>query len=84
MADQEFRRDQIAKNYTQEEWNQMYNNAAKNADALTKLWNQIYNNPSNAAVLFYNKMYMAVASGRSLDDPDLQAEIRAWNAQAAR
>ena len=84
MADQEFRRDQIAKNYTQEEWNNMYNNAAKNADALTKLWNQIYNSPSNAAVLFYNKMYMAVASGKSLDDPELQAEIRAWNAQAAR
>jgi hypothetical protein len=55
----------------------MYNNAAKNADSLTKLWNQIYTNPSNAAVLFYNKMYKAVASGKSLDDPDLQAEIRA-------
>lgn len=85
MADgQEFRKDQIAKNYTQDSWNQMYNNAAKNADALTKLWNQIYTNPSNAAVLFYNKMYMAVASGKSLEDPELQAEIRAWNAQAAR
>ena len=82
MADgQEFRKDQIAKNYTQDSWNQMYNNAAKNADALTKLWNQIYTNPSNAAVLFYNKMYMAVASGKSLEDPELQAEIRAWNAQ---
>jgi hypothetical protein len=37
MEGQEFRRDQIAKNYTQEEWNTMYSNAAKNADALTKL-----------------------------------------------
>ena len=81
---QEFRRDQIAKSYTQEQWNEMYNNAAKNADALTKLWNQIYEHPSNAAVLFYNKMYMAVASGKSLDDPDLQEEIKAWNEQAAR
>lgn len=81
---QEFRRDQIAKNYTQEEWNQMYDNAAKQADELTKLWNQIYTSPSNAAVLFYNKMYMAVASGKKLSDPDLQAEIRAWNAQANR
>jgi hypothetical protein len=77
MEGQEFRRDQIAKNYTQDEWNTMYSNAAKNADELTKLWNQIYTNPSNAAVLFYNKMYKAVASGKSLDDPDLQAEIRA-------
>ena len=84
MEGQEFRHDQIAKNYTEESWNQMYNNAAKNADALTQLWNQIYRSPSNAAVLFYNKMYMAVASGKSLDDPELQAEIRAWNAQAAR
>ena len=81
---QEFRRDQIANNYTQEQWNEMYNNAAKNADELTKLWNQIYACPSNAAVLLYNKMYAAVASGKSLDDPDLQAEIKAWNAQAAR
>ena len=81
---QEFRHDQIAQNYTQEEWNEMYSNAAKNADELTRLWNQIYRNPSNAAVLFYNKMYKAVASGKSLDDPELQAEIRAWNAQAAR
>jgi len=62
----------------------MYNNAAKNADALTRLWNQIANNPSNAAVMLYNKMYKAVASGKQLDDPELQAEVRAWNAQAAR
>lgn len=34
---QEFRRDQIANNYTQDQWNEMYNNAAKNADELTKL-----------------------------------------------
>ena len=80
----EFRKDQIAKNYTQDEWNQMYANAAKNADELTKLWNQLYTSPSNNAVLLYNKMYMAVASGKSLDDPDLQAELEAWNKQAAR
>jgi len=80
----EFRRDQIAKNYTQEQWNQMYENASSQADDLVKLWNTIYNQPSNAAVLFYNKMYMAVASGKKLSDPDLQEEIRAWNEQAAR
>lgn len=80
----EFRKDQIAKNYSQDEWNQMYENAAKNADELTKLWNQLYTSPSNNAVLLYNKMYMAVASGKSLDDPDLQAELEAWNKQAAR
>ena len=80
----ELRRDQIAKNYTQEEWNQMYENAAKNADELTKLWNQLYTNPSNAAVLFYNKMYQAVASGKSLSDPDLKAEIDAWNENAGK
>jgi hypothetical protein len=74
---QEFRKDQIAKNYTQDEWNKLYNNAAKNADELTKLWNKLYASPSNAAVLLYNKMYNAVASGKSLDDPELQAEVRA-------
>ena len=79
-----FRKDKLVKNYTQESWNQMYNNAAKHADELTKLWNMIYSSKSNKAVLFYNKMYMAVASGKSLEDPDLQAELRAWNAQAAR
>ena len=79
-----FRKDKLVKHYTEESWNQMYNNAAKHADELTKLWNMIYSSKSNKAVLFYNKMYMAVASGKSLSDPDLQAELRAWNAQAAR
>ena len=79
-----FRKDKLVKHYTEETWNQMYNNAAKHADELTKLWNMIYSSKSNKAVLFYNKMYMAVASGKSLSDPDLQAELRAWNAQAAR
>ena len=80
MTGQEFRRDQIAKNYTQDQWNQMYNNAAKCPDGLTKLWNEIYNNPSHAAVLLYNKMYEAVISGKQLSDPAVKAEVLAWNA----
>ena len=80
----ELRRDQIAKNYSQEEWNQLYQNASEEADELTKLWNMLYNQPSNAAVLLYNKMYEAVANGKKLTDPDLAAEIAAWNASAGK
>jgi len=76
---QEFRRDQIAKNYTQAEWNQMYNKAGKQADDLVTVWNMLYTATSHAAVLFYNKMYNAVVSGKKLSDPELQAEIDAWN-----
>ena len=55
----------------------MYKNAANNADELTKLWNMLYSSQSNAAVILYNKMYAAVASGKKLTDPELQAELRA-------
>ncbi len=83
MIGQEFRRDQIVKNYTQDQWNQMYNDAAKSPDALTILWNKMYNNPTSAAVLLYNKMYEAVISGKKLSDPAVKAEVLAWNAVAA-
>lgn len=82
--DANFRRDQICQTYTQEEWNKMYNNVDKEKDELVKLWNQLYTSKSNAAVLFYNKMYLAVAQGKKLSDPDMIAEVRAWNAQANR
>ena len=62
----------------------MYNNVDKEKDELVKLWNQLYTSKSNAAVLFYNKMYLAVAQGKKLSDPDMIAEVRAWNAQANR
>ena len=83
-AGQIFRKDKLVQIYTVETWNEMYNNAAKNADELTKLWNLLYACPSNAAVILYNKMYAAVASGKKLTDPELQAELEAWNRQAAR
>lgn len=79
-----FRKDKLVKAFTQEEWNEKYNNAASQADELTKLWNQLYAHPSNAAVIMYNKMYAAVAAGKKLTDPELQADLKAWNANAAR
>lgn len=83
-AGQIFRKDKLVQIYTVETWNEMYKNAATQADELTKLWNLLYTNPSNAAVILYNKMYAAVASGKKLTDPELQADLEAWNANAAR
>ena len=44
----------------------------------------LYTSKSNAAVILYNKMYAAVCAGKKLADPELQAELKAWNENAAR
>ena len=57
----------------------MYNSARTQADTLTILWNKTYTATSHEAVVFYNKMYEAVISGKKLSDPELQKEVDAWN-----
>ena len=39
----------------------------------------MYTATSHEAVVFYNKMYEAVISGKKLSDPELQKEVDAWN-----
>lgn len=76
-----FRKDWIVQNYTQEEWNEMYETAGTDSTEDVIDFNEIYDDPEAEENVEFNEMYEKVNNGEYKQDQDMKDEVDAWNAK---